>query len=222
MCRRLASIQLDHLMWGAPDLASGIAEGARLFDAAPVRGGVHPGLGTCNALLSLGDAAYLEVIAPDPAQELSGTLGARLATLREPGLITWAAATHDLEGVARAAAAASLKVRGPVPTERKAPDGRVLRWRLLFLGGHDFGGLVPFFIDWLDTAHPARTNPPGGRFLALDVHSPRAEALNALFADLGLGFAAVPGDAPNLLARIGTRSGEVVLESATGADGWSF
>ena len=44
---------VDHLMWGAADLAEGMAEIRRLFEADPVPGGAHPGLGTCNALLGL-------------------------------------------------------------------------------------------------------------------------------------------------------------------------
>ncbi|MGE0625513.1 MAG: VOC family protein [Pseudomonadales bacterium] len=218
----MATIELDHLMWGAPSLACGMEEARRLFGAAPAPGGVHPGLGTQNALLSLGEQVYLEVIAPDPAQKLDGTLGAKLATMRTPGLITWAAATTDLETVAARAAAASLRVRGPVPTQRQAPDGSVLRWRLLFLGGHDFGSLVPFFIDWQDTPHPARTNPPGGRFERLEVRSPRAEALSDLYARLGLSLVARPADEPGLTASIDTANGEVRLLSADGTDGWSL
>lgn len=209
-------------MWGASSLASGMAEGRRLFGVDPAPGGVHPGLGTRNALLSLGESVYLEVIAPDPEQDPGRTLGAKLATLGEPGLITWAAATPDLEAVAAAAVRASLEVRGPVPTERRAPDGTVLRWRLLFLGGHAFGALVPFFIDWLDTPHPARTNPVGGRFLALEVRSPEADALNTLYQDLDIPVIAVRSGTAGLTARIEAHAGEVQLHSAQGADGWTF
>ena len=199
-----------------------MAEAGRLFDSSAAPGGAHPGLGTRNALLSLGESVYLEVIAPDPEQVLTGTLGARLATLSAPGLITWAAATPDLESVASGAAGLSLSVRGPVPTERRAPDGTVLRWRLLFVGGHGFGGLVPFFIDWMDTPHPARTSPAGGRLTTLEIRSPDADPLNGLYRALGLDCEATAGDEPGLTARIETETGEVRLNSAPGANGWGF
>jgi hypothetical protein len=86
------AIELDHLMWGAPSLEEGMAEAERLFGVAAAPGGAHPGGGTRNALLSLGDRVYLEIIAPDPNQELAGTFGERIAGLEGCGLITWAAA----------------------------------------------------------------------------------------------------------------------------------
>ena len=217
----MLSIRLDHLMWGAPSLQAGMAEARRLFAVTPAAGGVHPGLGTCNALLSLGDDQYLEVIAPDRAQELAGTLGARLASLEMPALVTWAAAASDLDAVASAARGAAFTVRGPVPTERRAPDGSVLRWRLLFVSGHAFGGLVPFFIDWMDTPHPSRTNPVAGRFLDLDVATPEVEELNTLYASLGIPVRASRAPAPSLTARIERDGRTVVLRSAQGAEGWS-
>ncbi len=207
-------------MWGAPGLRSGIDEARRLFGVRPAPGGVHPGLGTCNALLSLGNDQYLEVIAPDPAQELAGTLGARLAALEAPGLVTWAAAASDLDAVAAAARGASLEVRGPVLTRRQAPDGSVLRWRLLFIGGHAYGGLVPFFIDWMDTPHPARTNPVAGQLISLDVRTPDADGLNALYASLGITVQPSHADAPELAARIESGGKCIVLRSAKGTEEW--
>ena len=46
---------IDHFMYAVPSLEDGIAWAAETFDAAPAYGGEHVGLGTRNALLSLGD-----------------------------------------------------------------------------------------------------------------------------------------------------------------------
>ena len=78
---------IDHFVWGTSDLAEGCAYIEDLFGVAPKPGGTHPGLGTCNALLSLGADQYLEIMAPQDPPPESG--GARLAALPEPGLVTW-------------------------------------------------------------------------------------------------------------------------------------
>ncbi len=216
------AIELDHLMWGAPSLAEGMAEAERLFGVAAAKGGVHPGLGTQNALLSLGDAAYLEIIAPDPEQDLAGNLGGRLAGLEAPGLITWAAAASGLSALAEAAARVELTARGPMATRRETPDGALLQWELLFLGGHAFPGLMPFFIDWLDTPHPATTNPVAGVFTDLIIRTPEAGQLNALFSALDLKLRAQEGERIELEAVIDTPSGQVRLPKAPGSEGWSI
>lgn len=216
------TIELDHLMWGAPSLALGMAEAERLFGVAPAPGGVHLGLGTCNALLSLGNAVYLEIIAPDPNQSLEGNLGGRLAGLAAPGLITWAAAAERLEALADVAAGMELVARGPVATQRAAPDGSLLQWELFFVGGHAFPGLMPFFIDWLDTPHPATTNPSAGQFRELIIRTPEAAPLNQLFAGLDMAVRAETADAIEMIAVIDAPTGEVRLEKAAGSDGWSI
>jgi hypothetical protein len=216
------TIRLDHLMWGAPSLEAGMAEAERLFGVAPAEGGVHPGLGTRNALLSLGDSAYLEIIAPDPAQDLSDNLGGRLRTLEAPGLITWAAGADDLAGLAGTAAGLELAVRGPIPTRRTTPAGETLHWELLFLGGHPFGSLMPFFIDWLETPNPATTNPQAGTFSSLKVRSPAASELNVLFTGLGMGIEAEGAAEPGLSATIEAAGGTVLLESAPATESWSL
>jgi hypothetical protein len=221
------AIRLDHLMWGAPSLEVGMAEAERLFGVAPAPGGSHQGLGTCNALLSLGQApsgqaVYLEVIAPDPEQDVTDNLAGRLATLDEPGLITWAASAPALQELAGRAAALELVVRGPIPTRRATPDGGMLEWELLFLGGHRFGPLVPFFIDWLESPHPATTNPLAGTFGRLEIRSPEASALNDVFDGLGIDARAEQADEPGLAAHIETGRGTVTLQSAPEARSWTL
>jgi hypothetical protein len=213
---------VDHLMWGAPDLELGMAEAQKRFAVEPVRGGAHPGLGTRNALLSLGDEVYLEVIAPDPDQDLRGTLGERLRNLDECALVTWAARCSDMPAFASLARQQGLKVRGPTRTQRQTPSGALLEWQLLFLGDHEFPSLVPFFIDWLDSPHPAAQNPRAGEFIELVLRSPRHNELGSLLSDLGITVQVEPSDQPGLEAHIRVGDEIVILQSSPQTDGLSF
>lgn len=210
MTRRTA---VDHLMWGAADLMEGMAEIARLFHADPVPGGAHPGLGTRNALLGLNDGRYLEIIAPDPDQPQS-VFSAALADLSHPALITWALRSTDLPDIARHLTALGIITRGPVATRRTTPDGVTLAWQLLFARGHDFGSLMPFFIDWGDSPHPADDLHPAGTLEAITVESPHAGTLRRLLGNVDVPLVVRQAAEPALHATIVTPHGDILLEAA--------
>src|SRR3954463_13126589 len=84
---------LDHILLGCGDLDAGITFVEQHTGVRAAFGGVHPGRGTRNALLSLGERQYLEIIAPDPAQkgiDQNDRLAA-INKLKSPRLIGWAA-----------------------------------------------------------------------------------------------------------------------------------
>src|SRR4051812_10884651 len=58
--------RIDHVILGIDDLQKGIAELERATGVRAVFGGAHPGRGTQNALISLGENHYLEILAPNP------------------------------------------------------------------------------------------------------------------------------------------------------------
>jgi hypothetical protein len=125
--------------------------------------GSHPGRGTHNALLALGPDAYLEILAPDPSQEMPVSLASiGLSETRSARMVAWAIGSRDLDGVIEGADAAGYPMTGPTPGEREAPDGTQLSWRTVsFTDPLLAGGLAPFFVDWTGSEHPASTAPKG-------------------------------------------------------------
>ena len=75
--------RLDHLVVTAPTLEGGVEYVADCLGVLPVPGGVHPRMGTHNALVRLGTSQYLEVIG---ARRLSREFGDTLeaANARQP------------------------------------------------------------------------------------------------------------------------------------------
>lgn len=205
--------QIDHFVWGVSDLEAGCAEIERLFGVAPQPGGSHPGLGTCNALLSLGSGTYLEVMAPEsPAP---GSVGERLAQLDAPGLVTWVLGCTNLAQITRRVAkhCPDVSSLGPLKTQRLTPQGQLMSWELLFLTQHAHGGLAPFFIDWQDTPHPSTSAPEAGQAMDLMIMSSQAGRLNQLFANLEIEAAASAAETDALSVQFKTGAGQVVLQS---------
>jgi hypothetical protein len=204
-------MRIDHLVWYSPELATGERHFASM-DLPAAYGGEHPGDGTCNSLLSLGDATYVEILARDPKQP-AGSLDKELAGLKGQGLYHWAVGGVDLAAVARKAKDAEYKAREGVSGGRRRPDGRLLNWKLAGLHDHPFGALVPFFIDWTDSDHPALDAPRGGKLGGIELFSPEAARLNALFKALGLDLTVAQGAKAGIAFTLASKRGPLRLES---------
>lgn len=205
---------MDHLLLGIADLDRGIDWVEEKTGVRAVIGGSHPGVGTRNALLSLGGRRYLEIIAPDPAQT-TFTSNHDVRSLNEPRLINWAAATTDIEAVAEGARQDGQRLYGPRDGSRARPDGKLLKWKTLGvlneLGG---GGIepIPFFIEWAaDSVHPSQDSPAGCELRSLEIEHPRAEAVERLLETLGVQTAVKSAPQARLVATLSTPRGEVQL-----------
>ena len=151
---------LDHFIVGCRELERGIDLVEKQTGVRAVFGGVHPGRGTQNALLSLGERRYLEIMAPDPAQNVEPQI-AKLRQLQEPCIVGWAAHRDDLERFAAQLRQAQIEFEGPREGSRKRPDGKELHWKTLTLKD-DHAGMLPFFIEWSkDSIHPSIDSPKG-------------------------------------------------------------
>jgi hypothetical protein len=201
---------LDHILLGCGELERGIAFVEERTGVKAVFGGVHPGRGTQNALLSLGTRHYLEIIAPDPKQGGDEHAG-RLQKLTEPQLIGWAAHPGKLQDLASRLGKAGVVTQGPTPGSRERPDGRVLQWATLALKD-DGDGLLPFFIEWgAETVHPSVDAPKGCALKTFWVESPEAKELAKKFSVIGVEVQVSQGERARLRARIAGPKGEMEL-----------
>jgi hypothetical protein len=207
-----APAMLDHILLGCSDLDGGIEFVEKHTGVRAAFGGVHPGRGTQNALLSLGEKHYLEIIALDPLQsDAPDHYG--LAKLIEPRLVGWAAHPGDLNSLATRLCDAGIAFDGPNPGSRKRPDGRLLQWKTLNLK-NDHAGLLPFFIEWsADTVHPSADSPAGCHIVRFEIATPEPEQLSKTVAILGLDVKIAKADKAQLRATIAGPKGELVLTS---------
>lgn len=202
--------KLDHIMYATSDLALGITEVEALTGVRAVFGGSHSGAGTCNALMSFGQDQYLEIIAPDKEQKLQGTMGEELKRRPKSGIRTFAVAVDDYEPLGSVLDQFGFGSR-KINMSRVRPDGVELAWQILFVTGHPFGLLMPFFINWLNSPHPSLDAPAG---CELDSFNVRIEDAGeyARFCDaIGLAIV-VDNGAASMNAMIKTPNGDVLLE----------
>lgn len=181
---------LDHILLGCNSRDRGIAFVEQHTGVRAAVGGVHPGRGTCNALLSLGDRRYLEIIAPDPAQnqvpEFAMPLLRLLKSLDTPRLVGWAAHPGDIAALAGKLRELGIAFDGPRNGSRARPDGRMLKWKTINLAD-DRQGTLPFFIEWdADSPHPSSDTPTGCRLQSFELADPDPQALREICRQLGL------------------------------------
>ena len=203
---------LDHLLIGVSDLAAGIRDIAARTGIEPQSGGRHPRHGTHNALLSLGEQRYLEIIAPDPGNTPLADEFRLLAAMTAPRLFTWAAHTDHLRSLDAELRAAGYATSGPLPGSRQRVDGTLLSWETLWIR-HAVGLAAPFFIQWADMGqHPGQTTPGGCRLEAFTITHPQAADLNRLLEIAGMPRWAISGATPALRAELATPNGSVIID----------
>ncbi len=222
--------RIDHLVVAAANLAEGVQWCEKKLGITPGPGGEHPLMGTHNRLFSIASPnfplVYLEIIAIH-----SGAACARPAAARRwfdlddpemqtqliksgPRLVHFVASTAHADAGVRALARLGLDRGELLPASRPTPQG-LLRWKITVRqdGQRLFYGALPTLIEW-GAVHPAQGMLASGVVLqSLVARHPRAEALRAAYAAIGMHDVEVTPGSPNLIATLQTPLGLITLES---------
>lgn len=204
--------KVDHLLFAVPDLQAGIELIEDLLGIRASTGGQHIGLGTRNALIALGPACYLEIIAPDPEQTTyrkPRLLG--IDDLKAPKLAAWVAKGEDLEHLASIDLGEGLKLGEVLSGSRINPGGEKLTWRFTDPFKVIAGGTIPFFINWGQSTHPATQAVPRASLTDLRAEHPEPEFVQGILEKLSLDLPVSKGSKPALAATIRCPRGTVEL-----------
>ncbi|MGE8321298.1 MAG: VOC family protein [Comamonas sp.] len=208
---------LDHITVTAFSLDAGAALLRETLGATPQVGGEHPSMATHNLLLRLGDAMFLEVIAPHPTMPPPARPRWFALDDLKPGspasLSTWVVRTTDMQA---SMAAASEPLGAMVPVSRGN-----LRWLMGFPsdGTIALHGAGPALIEWQTDQHPAAGLKDQGLSLdCLEILHPDPQRVSQLLASLHLDApvtvqAAAPQGGVRLRAHIRTPQGLRVLST---------
>jgi hypothetical protein len=210
--KNLLLSRVDHLVYATPDLSRGVDEIEKLLGVRATAGGQHPGLGTRNALVALGPTAYLEILAPDPEQPPPAKprpFG--LDRLEESRLVAWFVKASELEQLRGEAVRKGVPLGEVKSGTRRRPDGVQLSWQFTDPWAPVADGVVPFFIDWGNSPHPARTAAKGTTLVSLRAEHPDAQPAREMLRHLGLDLPVNRGPSAALIAVIEAPRGTLEL-----------
>ncbi|MDE3242404.1 MAG: VOC family protein [Nitrospirota bacterium] len=148
---------IDHILIAVEDLAKAIEVYRRLGFQVLV-GGEHPTVGTHNALVSLSDGCYLELIGvkkPELAQQFPFGQQVLEALAKPNRLVGFALESDDVNGDVPTIRDRGLEVAKAPPGGRVRPDGQQVSWRT----AHPDDPRLPFLIQDL-TPRQLRVPPP--------------------------------------------------------------
>jgi hypothetical protein len=207
-----AIARVDHLVYATPDLERTIGELTVRLGVKAAVGGRHPQWGTRNALLALGANRYLEVMGPDPTSSREHPRPFGIDRLQQARMATWACKSNDIKKMVQIGKGVGVSLGTVQPGQRAKPDGTILTWSLTDLEADREGGVVPFFIDWGYSLHPAQDAPSGCALKELWPEHPNPDGIREILEAFEIDLPIQYGEVFKLKASVKTKNGLVELE----------
>ena len=203
---------IDHLVFATNDLREGREQVENLLGIRASPGGSHPGMGTRNALLSLGPRVYLEIIGPDPDQpDFEGERIFGIDAIDGGKLVHWCVRRVGLATFVQLARSRGMELGDAIPLSRVSAQGDRLDWYLAFPASFGDDCALPFFIDWGTSSHPASSCPRGAELTAFEIQNPDPGKTNDALERLSIEPCALAWPRARLRALIQCPRGEVEL-----------
>ena len=203
---------LDHLVYITSDVDQTIKDLTEKLGVTATLGEQHPLWGTRNALLALGPRMYLEILGPDPSLSREGLKRPfDFDRLYKSRLATWVSRSEDLNRTIEVGRQVGVDLGEVLSGKRTKPDGTVLSWTMTDLTKVRENGIVPYFINWGRSKHPAVGAPTGCFLKGLRAEHPNPNHVNSILEAFGLELQVSHGKSASITATIETKNGIVEI-----------
>jgi len=206
-------LHLDHLVYAVPDLEAAIVWFEEKTGIRPAIGGRHPSRGTRNAVVDLGEGAYLEIVAADPENTSVPPprwMGVDYST--RPEFTRWALKSDDLRQAAERLKALRPGLGQIVSGNRTLTDGKALSWQMTLPAAEPAVELLPFFLDWSDSEfHPTERMGEGYRLVSLQLSHPEEHTVKKQLEQLGVTMDVDHAAEPRITVELATPRGRLKL-----------
>ena len=179
---------IDHIVYAVPNLEKAMDDFEKLTGIRPIFGGYHTTQGTKNAIVNLGNQAYLEILAVDDENtKISAPRWMGIDFIKLAKITRWALKSTDLLHDSTVLKNYHSEMGGIQGGKRKMTNGQSLKWEMIMPLSYPMVELAPFFVDWQHSeAHPTDAMPDQCQLLGLHFTHPNPEELMQQLSQLNL------------------------------------
>lgn len=204
------SLRIDHVIVGVADLDRGMDQFEELTGVRPVLGGDSPGRGTRNALVSLGNGRYLELLGPRSDASTSADIQV-LRNLKGLTPLRWVVSTSQPEVTVGHLRQLGYQISDPLPGSRVKPDSTRVKWVRFRITKPELEQ-APVLINWDSlSVHPSIDSPAGCILTDLTLVVSSKAPYQRLLQVLPVGVGIRKGDRPRLVVTLSCPKGTVRL-----------
>jgi len=168
---------IDHLILGTGDLDKALEAFESMTGAKPVMVVSLNGVGTKSARIAFEECAFLEIIGPDPKQDIETTLKKSLEALPADGTMTPFHYAVRSKSTIASKAWESHDLKADMVSMVAQDRGQLWKWDMNLFNST---GLVPYFVDWGEMHHAAGRLPIVGKLGSVQVSASSGSPVHAL------------------------------------------
>lgn len=180
--------KIDHIVYAVLDLEEACNHIENSIGVRPVIGGFHETKGTKNALLNIGQACYLEILAVDDEnKKISGPRWMGVDLINQARVTRWSLKSNQLKDDQAHLQSYDKHLGHISGGSRQTPTGDTLKWNMILPLAQPAIDIIPFMTDWTGSSiHPTDRLTEECELVKIEFAHPEPTKILTVFKNLGL------------------------------------